>query len=159
RRRDGVHAGAARRVRARRPSRPPPPRRGELRRRHRDLHAREDRDALGSHGPGLSREDSHPAGRREAAAGHRGQRLSGGFLMSAPLVKVRGLRKRFGTRTALAGIALTADEPQTLVVTGPDGAGKTTLLRALTGLLEIEADEASVLGYDLRGDVTELKAK
>jgi ABC-2 type transport system ATP-binding protein len=79
--------------------------------------------------------------------------------MSAPLVRVRGLRKRFGTRTALAGVDLTATVPQTLVVTGPDGAGKTTLLRALTGLLEIEADEACVLGHDLRGDVTELKGE
>ena len=42
---------------------------------------------------------------------------------------------------------------------GPDGAGKTTLLRALAGLLEVEADEAHVLGYDLRGDVRALKAQ
>src|SRR5262249_9703100 len=35
----------------------------------------------------------------------------------------------------------------------------TTLLRALAGLLEIEADEAMVLGVDLRGDVTDLKAR
>ena len=41
---------------------------------------------------------------------------------------------------------------------GPDGAGKSTLLRALVGLLEIEADESLVLGYDLRKDVTALKA-
>jgi ABC-2 type transport system ATP-binding protein len=43
-------------------------------------------------------------------------------------------------------------------VVGPDGAGKTTLLRALAGLLEVEAEEATVLGHDLRRDVTELKA-
>jgi ABC-2 type transport system ATP-binding protein len=78
--------------------------------------------------------------------------------MSAPLVRIRGLRKRFGARTALAGVDLTATVPQILAVTGPDGAGKTTLLRALAGLLEVEADEAQVLGHDLRGDVTELKA-
>jgi ABC-type multidrug transport system ATPase subunit len=44
-------------------------------------------------------------------------------------------------------------------VVGPDGAGKTTLLRSLAGLLEIEAQTASVLGFDLRRDVTELKAR
>jgi ABC-2 type transport system ATP-binding protein len=79
--------------------------------------------------------------------------------MSEPLIRIRGLRKRFGARVALAGIDLVATENQSLVVTGPDGAGKTTLLRALAGLLEIEADDAIVLGTDLRGDVTKLKER
>jgi ABC-2 type transport system ATP-binding protein len=68
------------------------------------------------------------------------------------------LRKRFGPRVALAGIDLTVADRRIVGVVGPDGAGKTTLLRALAGLLEIEADEAVVLGHDLRGDVTGLKA-
>jgi ABC-2 type transport system ATP-binding protein len=79
--------------------------------------------------------------------------------MSAPLVVLRGLAKRYGRRRALDGIDLTIDEHQIFGVVGPDGAGKTTLLRALAGLLEVEAAEARVLGYDLRGDVTELKAR
>ena len=74
------------------------------------------------------------------------------------IIEVRGLRKRFGRRAALAGVDLRVTERQIVVVTGPDGAGKTTLLRSLAGLLEIEADVARVLGYDLRGDVTALKA-
>src|SRR5205823_47194 len=41
----------------------------------------------------------------------------------------------------------------------PGSAGKPTLLRALAGLLVIEAEEATVLGTDLRGDVTGLKAR
>src|SRR5690606_14813402 len=44
-------------------------------------------------------------------------------------------------------------------VVGPDGAGKSTLLRALAGLLEVEAREARVLGFDLRGDVRALKRR
>src|SRR5947208_6867809 len=78
--------------------------------------------------------------------------------MSAPLIRLRRLEKRYGRRRALAGIDLTVDERQILGVVGPDGAGKTTLLRALAGLLVIAAEEATVLGVDLRGDVTELKA-
>jgi ABC-type multidrug transport system ATPase subunit len=75
------------------------------------------------------------------------------------VIALRGLRKRFGKRTALAGVDLRVTERQIVVVTGPDGAGKTTLLRSLAGLLEVEADEAMVLGHDLRApDVTELKA-
>jgi ABC-2 type transport system ATP-binding protein len=79
--------------------------------------------------------------------------------MSEPLVTLRGLVKRYGRRRALDGVDLTIDERQIFGIVGPDGAGKTTLLRALAGLLEVEAAEARVLGHDLRGDVTELKAE
>ncbi len=79
--------------------------------------------------------------------------------MSEPRIRLRGLRKSFAKRVALVGIDLTVTASQILAVTGPDGAGKTTLLRSLAGLLEVEADEARVLGFDLRGDVTDLKAR
>jgi ABC-2 type transport system ATP-binding protein len=76
-----------------------------------------------------------------------------------PALRLRGLGKRFGRRTALDGIDLTLEGPQIVGVVGPDGAGKTTLLRAIAGLLEITAQEASVLGFDLRRDVRALKAQ
>ncbi len=76
-----------------------------------------------------------------------------------PSLRLRGLRKRFGKRRALDGIDLTLEGPQIVGIVGPDGAGKTTLLRAIAGLLEIGADEASVLGFELRGDVRALKAQ
>lgn len=79
--------------------------------------------------------------------------------MVEPVINLRGLRKRFGQRAALAGIDLSLDGQQIVGVAGPDGAGKTTLIRALAGLLEIDAVDASVLGYDLRGEVTALKAQ
>ena len=75
------------------------------------------------------------------------------------MIRVRGLTKRFGRRTALAGIDLELSRREIVGIVGPDGAGKTTLLRALAGLLVIEAEEATVLGTDLRGDVTGLKAR
>jgi len=78
--------------------------------------------------------------------------------VSEPLIRLRGLRKTYGRRVALKGIDLEVDERQIFGVVGPDGAGKSTLLRALVGLLEVEADEARVLGRDLRGDVITLKA-
>jgi drug efflux transport system ATP-binding protein len=78
---------------------------------------------------------------------------------SEPLICLRGVEKRYGKRRALAGIDLTLDGGQIVGVVGPDGAGKTTLLRTLAGLLEIEAQHASVLGFDLRTDVTALKAR
>lgn len=74
-----------------------------------------------------------------------------------PFIRLRGLRKRFGAREALAGIDLEVRGAQMVGVVGPDGAGKTTLMRVLAGLMEIEADEATVLGFDLREDVQEYK--
>ncbi len=73
-------------------------------------------------------------------------------------IRLRRLRKRFGARLALADIDLDLAAPDLVGVVGPDGAGKTTLLRTLAGLLEVEAEDAQVLGYDLRGDVLGLKA-
>jgi len=75
-----------------------------------------------------------------------------------PVISLRSLYKRYGARQALAGVDLALAGQQIVGVVGPDGAGKTTLIRTLAGLLEIEAQEATVLGYDLRGDVNELKA-
>ena len=75
-----------------------------------------------------------------------------------PAVRLRGLVKRFGRRRALDGVDLSIEGRAIVGVLGPDGAGKTTLLRALAGLMEVEADEALVLGHDLRKDVTALKA-
>jgi ABC-2 type transport system ATP-binding protein len=75
------------------------------------------------------------------------------------LIRLRDLHKRYGRRHALSSIDLTLDGRQIVGVVGPDGAGKTTLIRALAGLLEIEAGEATALGCDLRSDVTDYKAR
>lgn len=77
----------------------------------------------------------------------------------SPSICLRNLRKSFGPREALRGVDLHLEGAQIVGVVGPDGAGKTTLLRSLAGLLEITADEARVIGFDLRGDVVPLKAR
>ncbi len=74
-----------------------------------------------------------------------------------PRIVLRGLRKRYGKRLALTGVDLELDGRAIVGIVGPDGAGKTTLIRCLAGLLEVEAEEAAVLGWDLQGDVTDLK--
>jgi len=74
-----------------------------------------------------------------------------------PVVRLRGLEKRFGVRRALAGVDLEMEDRQIFGIVGPDGAGKTTLLRTLAGLLEVSATRAEVLGVDLLGPVRELK--
>jgi len=76
---------------------------------------------------------------------------------SVPSIRLRGLHKKFGSREALVGVDLDLVGAQMIGVVGPDGAGKTTLLRTLAGLLEIDAEEATVLGFDLRQDVRDFK--
>jgi ABC-2 type transport system ATP-binding protein len=78
---------------------------------------------------------------------------------AAPAIDLLQLAKRFGRKRALEGVDLQLASGQQVGVVGPDGAGKTTLLRAIAGLLEVDAQRANVLGWDLRGDVRALKAK
>lgn len=70
-------------------------------------------------------------------------------MTATPIVMLTQLRKQFGSTTALDGIDLRIDRPCIFGVVGPDGAGKTTLLRSLVGLLEFEAQQAQVLGYEI----------
>jgi zinc transport system ATP-binding protein len=53
----------------------------------------------------------------------------------APLISARGVDKRFGARTVLAGVDLAVGGAEIVTLIGPNGAGKTTLLRVLLGLL------------------------
>ena len=66
-----------------------------------------------------------------------------------PVVALTQLHKQFDATIALDGIDLVIERPCIFGVVGPDGAGKTTLLRSLVGLLEFEAAQAHILGYDV----------
>jgi heme exporter protein A len=66
-----------------------------------------------------------------------------------PAIELDGLGRAYGDRAALAGVTLTLDPGQTLVVFGPNGAGKSTLLRVLATLLRPTAGTVRVLGETL----------
>ena len=51
-----------------------------------------------------------------------------------PLLRLRGLGKRFGESTVLSGIDLDVHHGETVVLIGASGSGKTTLLRCLNRL-------------------------
>ncbi|HUG84558.1 MAG TPA: ATP-binding cassette domain-containing protein [Euzebya sp.] len=66
------------------------------------------------------------------------------------MIRARGLVKRYGDVTALAGIDLTVPHGSVLGLLGPNGAGKTTVVRILTTLLNPDEGQASVAGIDVR---------
>ena len=58
-----------------------------------------------------------------------------------PIIRVKGLHKRFGTLEVLRGIDLEIAEGEVLVVIGPSGSGKSTLLRCLNFLEQYDEGE------------------
>ena len=76
-----------------------------------------------------------------------------------PAIELERLERRYGERTALAGVSVSVDEGRTLAVLGANGAGKTTLLRVLAGLLRPHGGHAVVLGAELPNERWKLPAK
>ena len=64
-------------------------------------------------------------------------------------VVVRGLRKRFGEKEAVAGIDLQIGAGSLAGLVGPNGAGKTTSLSMMTGLLRPDGGQVLVNGLDV----------
>ena len=56
-------------------------------------------------------------------------------------IRVRGLRKRFGTLEVFSGVDLDVGEREIVTIVGPSGCGKTTLLRCIDGLLPVDGGE------------------
>ncbi|WP_060904205.1 ABC transporter ATP-binding protein [Streptomyces europaeiscabiei] len=68
-------------------------------------------------------------------------------MRSDPVVQVRSLVKRYGDKTAVDGLDLTAGAGVTAVL-GPNGAGKTTTIEICEGYRKPDSGSVSVLGLD-----------
>ena len=66
--------------------------------------------------------------------------------MSASLLRIREIRKRFGAREVLRGISLEVAEGEFLTVLGESGSGKTTLLRLVAGFEQADSGEILMSG-------------
>jgi len=75
------------------------------------------------------------------------------------VIELSGVGRRYGERTALAGVTVTVGQGQTLGVFGPNGAGKTTLLRVLATLLRAHEGSARVLDAALPDDAWKLRGR
>jgi ABC-2 type transport system ATP-binding protein len=74
-------------------------------------------------------------------------------------LEIRGLVKRYGSRTALAGLDLTLPRGRVTALLGPNGAGKTTTVEICCGLRVADAGEVRVLGRDPRRDAHDLRPR
>jgi ABC-type multidrug transport system ATPase subunit len=67
--------------------------------------------------------------------------------MGEPAIRVAGLTKRFGAKTAVDGLTLTIGAGSVYGLIGPNGAGKTTTFSMLAGYLRPSEGTVAVLGF------------
>ncbi len=65
---------------------------------------------------------------------------------AAPMVRIRGLVKRYGAREVLSGIDLDVAAGSVICIIGPSGSGKSTLLACINHLERIDAGRIWVGG-------------
>lgn len=73
-------------------------------------------------------------------------------------IDVRGMTKRFGSRTVVDHIDLRVGRGEIYGFLGPNGSGKTTFIRMLCGLLRPDEGSGTCLGYDVITESEAIKA-
>lgn len=68
--------------------------------------------------------------------------------MDGPVITVRDLRMRYGTKDVLDGVDFEVHRGEVVTLLGPNGAGKTTTIEILEGFRERSDGEVTVLGHD-----------
>jgi polar amino acid transport system ATP-binding protein len=68
---------------------------------------------------------------------------------TAPIVRIAGLRKRFGSNEVLKGIDLEVQPGEVVAIIGRSGSGKSTLLRCVNGLENFQEGSLEVQGLPL----------
>jgi lipooligosaccharide transport system ATP-binding protein len=79
--------------------------------------------------------------------------------VSASAISLRGVVKRYGPITAVAGLDLEVPEGTCVGLLGPNGAGKSTTMRLLTAQAIADEGEITVLGHVLPGDSKAARAQ
>jgi ABC-2 type transport system ATP-binding protein len=73
------------------------------------------------------------------------------------MVDVKNLVKKYGTFTAVNGVAFQVEKGEIFGLLGPNGAGKTTTIEMLVGLRKPDEGTASLAGNDVRKQVNKVK--
>jgi lipooligosaccharide transport system ATP-binding protein len=79
--------------------------------------------------------------------------------VEAPLIRARGLVKRFGTFTAVDGVDLDIARGESFGFLGPNGAGKTSTMRMIACMSPVTEGELRVLGMDPATDGPAIRAR
>ncbi|MEO3472176.1 ABC transporter ATP-binding protein [Roseomonas sp. CAU 1739] len=77
--------------------------------------------------------------------------------MTAPVISVRGLTKRYGDKVVVDDFDLDVERGQIHGFLGPNGSGKTTTIRMLCGLLVPDGGSGTCLGHDILTQSWEIK--
>lgn len=78
--------------------------------------------------------------------------------MTTPKIVLHNVAKSFGSKKVLAGVDLTVDKGESLVIIGGSGSGKSVTLKCILGLIKPDAGEIVIDGEDtvhLRGQKRE----
>lgn len=70
-------------------------------------------------------------------------------MTASALLRVEGLRKRFGELAAVDGVELTLAPARLTAIIGPNGAGKTTLINLVTGALRPDSGRVYFKGEEV----------
>ncbi|MGD7023673.1 ABC transporter ATP-binding protein [Rossellomorea vietnamensis] len=73
------------------------------------------------------------------------------------MVDVQNLVKRYGSITAVNGVAFQVKKGEIFGLLGPNGAGKTTTIEMLVGLRKPDEGTAALAGFDVRKQVNKVK--
>ncbi|HEX3808214.1 MAG TPA: ATP-binding cassette domain-containing protein [Rhizomicrobium sp.] len=68
---------------------------------------------------------------------------------TTPMVELRGVKKRFGSKVVLDGLDLTLGKGESLVVIGGSGTGKSVMIKCVLGILRPDAGQIFVDGQDV----------
>src|SRR5438093_5862083 len=77
----------------------------------------------------------------------------------APLIRARGLTKRFGDFTAVDAVDFRVEQGEAFGFLGPNGAGKTSTMRMIGCISPVSDGELRVLGMDPATDGTSIRAR
>ncbi len=74
-------------------------------------------------------------------------------------IRLQSVTKKFGEITAVDNLSLEVQRGEMFALVGPDGAGKTTTIRMLCGITPPSSGELSVLGFDVRTQIAEVRKR
>ena len=80
-------------------------------------------------------------------------------MASDPLVRARGLTKRFKNFTAVDGVDFDVEHGEAFGFLGPNGAGKTSTMRMIGCTSPMTSGDLRVFGMDPRSDAARIKAR